>query len=304
MAYHFDLTDLQLFVYIAEESSLTRAAARAHMSLPAVSVRVKNLEQSLGIALINRDNSGITLRPAGQTLLRHARLVLNQLETLRGDLQQYAPGVKGQVRILANTTAMTEFLPVVLREFLVMHPNVNIELRERLSGDIVRAVGEGTCDIGIVAASENTEGLHVRPYKSDRLVLVAAPDHPLAKQESVGFSQALEYDFIGLHESSAIHFFLAHAARELRTTLQTRIQVSDFETLCRMTESGIGIGILPESAALRHARSMAIRLVRLSDAWALRDLQICTRSPETLPVFARDLIDFLVCYKDENEQLA
>ncbi len=300
MAYRFDLTDLQLFVFVAEESSLTRAAARAHMSLPAISVRIKNLEQSIGVKLLNRESSGVTLRPAGQTFLHHARLVLNQLENLRGDLQQYARGVKGHVRILANTTAMTEFLPVRLREFLVQHPNINIELRERLSGDIVRAVNDGVADIGIVAGNENTERLHVQSYKSDRLVLVASPAHPLAKQETVSFTQALQYDFIGLHEGSAIHFFLEHAAQELRIPLRIRIQVSDFETLCRMAESGIGIGVLPESSALRHARTMAIRITQLSDAWASRDLRICTRDPETLPLFAQDLIDFLVSEDDED----
>jgi DNA-binding transcriptional LysR family regulator len=119
MAIHFDLTDLRLLVYIAEENSLTRASVRAHMSLPAASIRIKNLEDSIGTRLINRDAQGITLRPPGQTLLRHARLVLGQLENLRGDMQEYAQGIKGHVRLFANTTAIAEFLPAVLRSFLV-----------------------------------------------------------------------------------------------------------------------------------------------------------------------------------------
>jgi len=300
MAIHFDLVDLRLFVYIAEENSLTRAAVRAHMSLPAASIRIKNLEQSIGTKLLNRENHGVTLRPPGLAMLHHAKQVLNQLENLRGDLQEYAQGIKGHVRVLANTTAMTEFLPAVLSNFLSTRPDVNIDLRERLSGDIVRAVSEGTADIGIVAASVHTDGLHVTPYRSDRLVLVTEQNHPLAQGATVHFADTLKYDFIGLHEGSAIHAFLANAANELRTTLRIRIQVSSFETVCRMIEANIGIGVLPESAALRHAEHMAIRIIRLSDAWAARNLLICVQDPELLPAFARDLITCLEIDRDKN----
>ena len=127
---------------------MTRAAVRAYMSLPAASVRIKNLEDMIGARLINRDNAGIRLSPPGQALLRHARLVLAQLENLRGDMQEYVQGIKSHVRILANTTATAEFLPAVLRSFLVSHPDVNIDLREHLSNDVVRAVSEGGADIG------------------------------------------------------------------------------------------------------------------------------------------------------------
>ncbi|MGH8808604.1 MAG: LysR substrate-binding domain-containing protein [Noviherbaspirillum sp.] len=293
MAIHFDLVDLRLFVYIAEENSLTRAAVRAHMSLPAASIRIKNLEDSIGTKLINRDAQGITLRPPGQAFLRHARQVLSQLENLRGDMQEYAKGIKGHVRIFANTTAITEFLPTVLRSFLATHPDVNVDLREQLSHDIVRAVSEGITDIGIVAGSVRTEGLDVIPYRKDRLVLATALTHPLAQKSEISFADTLEYDYIGLHEGSAIHSFLNQAAGVLRKPLKIRIQVSSFEAVCRMIEANVGIGILPESAARRHAKNLSLNLIRLTDEWASRNLIICVRQLESLPVFARELIDLL-----------
>lgn len=298
MAIHFDLVDLKLFVYIAEENSLTRGAVRAHMSLPAASMRIKNLEQSIGIKLLNRETQGITLRPPGQAFLHHARQVLNQLENLRGDLQEYAGGIKGHVRILANTTAMTEFLPTALRAFLVSHPDVNIDLRERLSGDIVRAVSDGTTDIGIVADTVRTEGLQVMPYRSDRLVLATATTHPLAQKNAVSFADTLIYDYIALHEGSAIHSFLAQAAGELHVPLKIRIQVGSFEAVCRMVEANVGIGMLPESAARRHAKNLQICIVQLNDPWAARNLLICVQDLEALPTFARDLIE---CLAEDRE---
>lgn len=298
MAIHFDLTDLRLFVYIAEENSLTRAAVRAHMSLPAASIRIKNLEDSIGTKLINRDTQGITLRPPGQALLQHARLVLAQLENLRGDMQEYAQGIKGHVRIFANTTATAEFLPAVLRSFLVSHPDVNIDLREHLSNDVVRAINEGIADIGVAAGSVRTEGLQVIPYRNDRLVVATATGHPLAARDDIHFADTLEYEYIGLYEGSVIHSFVHQAAGPMSKSLKTRIQVSNFDSVCRMIEANVGIGILPESAARRHAKSLDLKILRLNDDWATRNLIICVRDLDALPGFARELVELLVADGD------
>jgi DNA-binding transcriptional LysR family regulator len=290
---HFDLVDLRLFVNIAEANSLTRGAERSHMSLPAASIRIKNLEEGIGAKLLYRSSQGVTLTPPGQAFAHHARLVLHQLEHLRGDLQEYAQGVKGHLRVFASTTAITEFLPAVLRRYLATHPDVNIDLRERLSSDIVRAVSEGQTDIGIISGNVRTEGLEVLPYRKDRMVLAVPVGHALARHKAVPFADTLAYDHIGLHEASAMHTFLHQRASDLNRAIKLRIQVGSFEAACRMIEAKVGIGILPESAALRYRPTMAIRLVQLKDDWALRHLHVCMRSLELLPAFARDLVELL-----------
>ena len=226
--------------------------------------------------------------------MHHARLVLGQLEHLSGDLQEYAKGIKGHLRVFANTTALGEFLPPVLRAYLLAHPDVNIDLRERLSGDIVRAVSDGQTDIGIVAGTVRTENLEVIPYRRDRLVLVVPRDHPMAALPSVAFVDTLELEHIGLHESSAIHAFLRQICSGLHRTIRLRIQVGNFEAACRMIEATVGVSVLPESAARRHAETMAIQIVPLIDDWSLRAMQICVRSMESLPPFARDLVTLLI----------
>ncbi|WGY71609.1 LysR family transcriptional regulator [Burkholderia cepacia] len=290
----FDLVDLKLFTHIAEANSLTRGAERAHLSVPAASMRIKNLEEQVGVKLLSRTSQGVTLTAPGETLLAHARHVLRQLEQLTGDLQEYASGVKGHVRVFANTTAMSEFLPGVLRRYLVSHPDVTIDMQERLSPDIVRAVQEGVVDIGIVAGDVRTDGLQAMPYRRDRLVLVTALGHPLAELASTPFVATLDHDFIGLTEASAIHNFLKRAAADMQRTLRWRIQVSNFEAACRMIEANVGVGVLPEGTARRHAKTMALRLVALEDDWAERQLQICVANLDALPRFARDLVDLLV----------
>jgi DNA-binding transcriptional LysR family regulator len=294
MAAHFDLPDIKLFVNIAEANSLTRGAERSHMSLPAASIRIKNLEEGLGVKLLYRTSQGVTLTPPGQAFMHHARLVLQQLTDLRGDLAEYVKGSRGHVRMFANTTAIAEFLPALLPKFLASHPDVNVDLKERLSHDIVRAVSEGKVDVGIVAGNVRTEGLEVLPFQEDRLVLVTSDAHPLAQRERIDFSEALAYDFVGMVEASAIHAFLAQAANALHRQIKIRIQVGNFEAACRMIDANVGIGVVPYSAASRHAKSMAIRTVEISDEWAVRKLQVCIRSMQALPLFARELVELLV----------
>jgi DNA-binding transcriptional LysR family regulator len=152
MTAHFDLVDIRLFVNIAETSSLTRGAEQSNISLPSASTRMKNFEDSLGVKLLNRTGHGITLTAAGQMFLHHARMVLKQLEQLNGDLQEYVRGVKGHVRIYANASAITEFLPLALPSFLAAHPDISIDLRERLSPDIVRQSRTGISTSALLPA--------------------------------------------------------------------------------------------------------------------------------------------------------
>ncbi len=187
---------------------------------------------------------------------------------MRSDLQEYARGLKGHLRVAASTTAITEFLPPVLRRYLATHPDVNIDLRERMSYDIVRAVADGTTDIGIVSGSVRTEDLEVIPYRRDYMVLAVPAGHALAHGRPVPFVDTLDYEYVGLHEASAIHQFLNERARGVHRTVKLRIQVGNFEAACLLIEAGAGIGILPESAARRYAQTMAIRIVTLSDDWA------------------------------------
>ena len=294
MAMHFDLVDLRLMVRVAEANSLTRGAEAVFMSVPTASTRIKNIEERIGTKLFYRTSQGVTLTPPGQAFVHHARLVLGQLEHLSGDLQEYAKGIKGHLRVFANTTALGEFLPPVLRQYLTTHPDVNIDLRERLSVDIVHAVSDGQTDIGIVAGTVRTENLEVIPYRRDRLVLVVPAGHAMAGLPAVAFADTLELDHVGLHEASAIHAFLRQICSGLHRSVRLRIQVGSFEVACRMIEATVGVGVLPESAARRHAQTMAIRIVPLSDEWSLREMHVCVRSMEALPAFARDLVTLLI----------
>lgn len=291
---HFDLVDIRLLINVADASSMGRGAEKSCLSAPAASNRIKSLEDSFGVKLLYRSNQGVTLTPAGETFVHHARAVFAQVGHLHDDLHAYASGIRGHVRLWANTTAMTEFLPRGLAAFMASHPDVNVELRERLSHEIVRAVDESVTDIGIVAGDVSTDRLETLPYRDDRLVLVCSHHHPVAGVESIDFADTLAHDYVGLAESSAIHRFLTQAATSAGRKLSSRIEVGNFEALCRLVEAGVGIGVVPESAASRYAGTMKITVIQLRDEWALRKPRVCVRSLEQLPSFARDLVDALI----------
>ncbi|WP_343547252.1 LysR substrate-binding domain-containing protein [Ralstonia sp.] len=289
----FDLTDLRLFLHTAEAGSITAGAERAHLTLASASARIRGMEDTLGVPLLTRNRRGVETTAAGRTLVHHARVVLQQMDRMRGELGEYARGLKGYVRLLSNTAAMTEFLPETLSAFLAAHPEVDIDLEELVSHEIVEAIAQGRADIGIVNDAVDLSGLETFPFRHDRLVLVTARDHPLAERRELTFVETLQEDFVGLTGDNALQAYLAGHAARAGHRLKYRVRLRSFDAVCRMVERNVGVGVIPEHAAIRLQRSMGIRRVRLTDAWATRLLRICVRHFDDLPVFARQLIEHL-----------
>ena len=289
----FDLTDLRLFLHIVEAGTITAGAERAHLALAAASTRVRNMESSLGAPLLYRSRQGVQPTPAGRALMQHARILLQQAERMRGELAEYAAGVRGQIRLLSNTNALTEFLPEALSAFLAAHPQVNIDLEERLSDEIVALVAGGAADLGIVAGTVAAPGLETIPFRRDRFLLVVAPTHPLGSRTEVAFAETLDCDFVGLDRISALQRFLSEKAERIGRHLKLRVQLRSFDAVCRLVECGVGIGVVPATTAERHAQTMSLHRIELADPWAVRDLTIIVRRQAELPAHAHDLVRHL-----------
>ena len=247
----FDLTDLRLYVQTAEALNLTRAAATQHLSLAAASARIKALEAHAGLPLFYREARGVRLTPAGEAFLHHARGVLRQTEQLRLDLQEYTGGLRGHLRVLANTTAVTDFMPEILPPFLAANPRINVDLQEKPNAEIARGVLDGRADLGIVAGQIDTLGLQAIHFSTDRLVLVTARGHRFARRKSIAFAETLDEDAVGMQRGSTIQAFLAQVTERLGKPLRLRIQLASFDAMCRMIGAGVGIGVVPVSAARR-----------------------------------------------------
>ena len=289
----FDLIDLRLFCEVVDAGSITAGAARCALALAAASTRIRGMEQSLGAGLLIRSRQGVTPTPAGLTLLKHARTIVAEGARLNEDLGAFAGGASGEVRLLANTNALTEFLPEALSAFLADHPQVSVDLEERLSDEIVGLIAEGVADVGIVAGTVDVGALATYPFRTDRFVVVTAVGHPLAAQARVSFAQVLDYDVVGLDRAASLQRFLAgKAAREGRP-LRLRVQLRSFDAVCRMVECGVGVGVVPATTAARAAKTMALAIIDLTDDWAQRDLTIVVRAEGELRPYARALVEGL-----------
>ena len=289
----FDLADLSLFRHVVEAGSITHGAERAHLALAAASTRIRNMEETLGAALLVRGRQGVTPTQAGRTLLQHARAILRQAERLREDLGAYAGGLAGQIRVLSNTNALTEFLPEALSSFLADAS----ECQRRPRGAAQRRDRRPD-------RRRRRRSRHRRRHRRrERARDLSVPQGPLraggrarpsARQRSkIAFAQVLDHDFVGLDRASALQRFLADKAARVGQPLRLRVQLRSFDAVCRLVECNVGIGIVPETTARRVARTMAIAVVPLTDPWAVRELTICVRQLDELPPYARQLVEHL-----------
>jgi DNA-binding transcriptional LysR family regulator len=289
----FDLVDLRLFIAVADSRSITGGALGAHLALASASARIKGLETALGVALLKRGRRGIELTAAGESLLHHARIIIHNVDAMRGDLAAYASGVRASVQLLANTSGLSEHLPKALAAFLREHPDISVDVEERESADIAAAIASGAADLGFAAEHALPDNLERFLFSEDRLMLVAARRGEFARRRQIDFQELSDRDFVGLTSSTALQAHIAKHAARLGVRLRIRARLRDFDTICQMVAAGVGIAVVPEAAARRCTRFMPIMMIKIRDPWANRKLAICARSFSTLPRPAKQLVEHL-----------
>ncbi len=294
-----DFVTLKLFVAVAEEGSIAGAAAREHFVASAVSKRLGLLEDSLGLKLLERHNKGAALTPAGATLLLRARDILRSVETTALEIAEYTSEGYAHLRLTANHSSMVQFLPGDLAAFLAAHPRTKVDVVERLSADVVRAVADGLADVGIYCWPVIPQGLVSFPYRGDELVVAAPLDHPLAGDEHIAFERLASSQFIAhfpnLSASVAMPEFLGRAPSRVR------VHVANFEATCRMVEEGLGVAILPQANVLAYARQGRLACIRLTDSWAHRRLHLCMREGHDSRRSVLDFVEYLSARAKEHE---
>jgi DNA-binding transcriptional LysR family regulator len=289
----YDLQTLKGFLAIADEGSIARAADREHTVPSALSKRLAELEHACGTALVTRHRRGVFLTPAGVELVAHARRIMNEITQMDSALSDYVSGARGQVRLLANTSAIVQFLPGDVADFLIQHPTIKIDLEERTSDQVQKLVQDGLADIGIMVPNRPLDALVCRPYRSDRLYVMMPKDHPLASRSELSLADTLDYDHVGLPRGSSLCESLLAAAFDAGKPLKLRMQTTSFDGLRRMVSSRLGIGILPAGCVLPFCEIEGLAACPLSEPWAERHFLVVTRERHTLTRVAGLLADHL-----------
>ena len=289
----FDLVDLQLFVAVADSGSITHGAARANLALASASARIKGLEADLGVALVRRRRRGIELTAAGESLRDHARTIMHQVAMMQGDIAAFSSGVRASVHLLANTSGLSEHLPKALGIFLREYPEISLDVEERESADIVGAIAGGAADLGFAAEHAVPAHFERFSFSEDRLMLVVPRRSEFSNRRQIDFTEVGNRDFVGLTNATALAIHIGRHAARLGVRLQVRARLRDFDAICRMVASGVGVAVVPEAAAKRCAQSMPITPLAIRDDWANRRLVICARNFKDLPKPAKLLVDHL-----------
>ena len=289
----FDFVTLRLFCAVAQSGSITKGAEACHLALSAASRRLSDFESATGSQLLERSKKGVQLTPAGHLTLQHCLRLFQGLERFHSELSDYSQGIRGHVRLWANMSSLTEYLPNILRDFLFAHADIVVELEEQLSGDIARALVDGLADIGVLADETPMDGLTVVPFQTNELVLLCHASHPLAKRKQVDFKTCLKYDFVGLNRGSSLLELTSRVAEREGQHMRMRVQVRSFDAMCQMIAAGLGVGILPLGACASQAQALQLKVVHLKDPWALRKLAIAYNPQRELSPSAQLLLSAL-----------
>lgn len=290
---HFDLVDLRLLTAIAEAGSLSKAAAGFPIALSAASNRLRQFEQRCGLTLFTRTADGMETTPAGRLVLDRVALVLAETERLKEMLRDLSGQRRISLRLAGTTVANSTFLPPALGPFLADYPEIDLQLVERNSADVLVAVQDGEVEIGIFDGNLATSNVISLPFRQDRLVLLVPDGHPLAESRSVQLRDALGFAFVCLPPERAMQRFIEEMAAQNARPLKIRVRAPSFYAIAQLVAQEAGIAMLPEAAVLRHMAELPVKMVALNDAWATRELRICIRAWDTLSTHARQLVSYL-----------
>lgn len=292
--HHVDHLSLHLFILVCEEGTIARASERAFMAPSAVSKRISDIEARFGTPLLKRSKRGVEPTPAGYALLRHARALTIAMERLDSELGEYAEGGRGHVRVMANISSIMEFLPEEISDFMLGNSRVQVDIEERFSPDVVRGVAEGNADLGICRRSMAFGDLEFLPYRQDHLAVVVQATHPLSARTSIAFEETLEYDHLGLSAFATLNTLMRKSAEDGGRELRFRSYVSSFDAAYRLVQIGLGVAVFPLEAVERYTDLFDLRLIPLTDDWALGEFVICMRDRNSLTPSARHLLDHLL----------
>jgi DNA-binding transcriptional LysR family regulator len=288
----FDLTTLRLFIAAVEEKSIAKAADREHLVPSAVSRRITDLEEQLGMLLLVRLRDGVRPTLAGDELVRRVREITGLLDRIPRELLKTAGDDGEPIRVAANATATVGYLVDDLKSYLGLHPDARVRLEERQSLPIIDAVEEGQLAFGVIGHYSPTDRLRVIPYRQAPLWLGVHPDHQLASRESITFAEALEFELITLTQGTAIHGLALDAATSSGRKAKLPVLVVTYEAMRKMVQANFGIAVFPAPNLLPYKDLLGLRCIPLTDKWANMQLNLVLPKHKLTPA-AQALVDFL-----------
>lgn len=297
----YDFTDLKLFLTLSKTLNLTVTAEHVALTPSAVSLRLKKLEEALGVQLFVREPRGVRLTPAGLALKPWAEKILTDLYNLEAHLKNFSFETPNEIRIASNSTGLQIFLADVIGSFLSTHA-VRCQFMEKPSAEVIRTVLEGKADVGFGlenAPTDYSDMLHVIPYVRDRHVLITPKNHPLSHRAMIEYGETLLFPHITLLDSNPITQAMKRRALAAGHPLNPVIQVVSFELIQKLVASQAGIAVLPYSSFKNPELKKALSIIELSNPWADRPLAFFVVKNRQVKPKAQAFIDHAFSLKNK-----
>ena len=238
---------LQVFHTVARLLSFTKAAEALHMTQPAVTFQVRQLEEQFNTRLFDRTHNRISLTEAGKRVYEYAHRIFDLYSEMDNAIREMTGDVSGVLMIGASTTIAEYMLPALLGDFKKKYPDVNVQLKVSNSDGIVHMVENNVIDLGVVESPVMNKNLVVDVCRIDQLVAVVSPQHPLAENESVRLEALLEYPYICREEGSGPREVIEDYMNEMgihESQIHLSMELGSPESIKGAVEAGMGVSIV------------------------------------------------------------
>ena len=291
----YNLITLELFLCASKYQSLAKAAEEKNLVVSAVSKRILDLEKSVGVKLFYRKNSGVELTPAGLEMQKHCGAIFNSIKLMDESIKEYSLESSGTVRVTANSSSITQFLPEDFAAFAKIFPKIKIELKEKTSKEVILSVKENLSDFGVFSEHvENTERLKIIDYKRDTLVLVVPEYHQLISKLTVKIEDFIQYEMVGLEKGSSLQAMLDKQVENKKFKIKKKVETVSFEGVRGMVEAGLGIAVLPTGAIKPYLKSSKLKTIKIDEKWAKRSIKIAIKNDNTIGKAGGLLLNHLI----------
>ena len=291
----YNLITLDLFLCASKYKSLVKAAKEKNLVVSAVSKRILDLEKSVGVNLFYRKKTGVELTPAGLEMQKHCTKIFNSINIMDESIKEYSLVSSGIVRVTANLSSITQFLPEDLATFSKKFPKIKIKLKEKTSSEVISSVKESLSDIGVFSEHvENTERLRIIDYKNDTLVLVVPEYHPLVSKLTVKIKDFIEFEMVGLEKGSSLQAMIDKQVQKQNLKIKKKLETVSFEGIRGMVEAGLGIAVLPIGAIKPYLKSSKLKTINIDENWAERSIKIAIKNDDSIGKAGALLLNHLI----------
>jgi len=270
-----NLHHLELFHAVATRGNLSKAAADLFTSQPSVSKQLRALEESLGVRLVDRLPRGVALTEAGRVLAGHAREIFARRDRAVRDLGDLAGLARGRLSVVASRTVGSYLLPGFLARFAAAHPAIAIEVRVTNTRRSVEMVREGAAELALVEGPVEADDVAEEVFGRDELVVVAAPEHPLARAKGrIGLERILSERLMAREEGSGTREILDRELARRNLSWTPALEVESAEAIKRFVAAGLGLGVLSDLAVAHEVADGTLARLRVEGFSLRRELRL------------------------------